>query len=311
VQFEQLMYDLDPISPLELHYRSFLLDREARRCTAKTLSFYDYCLSSFIGWLKEQGVKTLEEITAQHIRQYLVSLDRRGLKGSTCHAHARSVRAWLNWLVAEGDLDKSPMERVRMPKVEQRIQPPFCPDDIKRLLKACQGRSPLARRDRAIVLSLLDTGLRASEFVGLKVGSIDMETGLVIVYGKGGKQRQVRFGAKTRQAILRYLASRDKPTPDSPLWATFYEDHGERGALTYWGLRQVLRRLGERAKVKCHPHRFRRTFALWCLRDGMDLHSLRLLMGHSDLQVLQRYLALAGEDVERAHRLHSPVDNLL
>jgi integrase/recombinase XerD len=74
----------------------------------------------------------------------------------------------------------------------------------------------------------------------------------------------------------------------------------------------VCKYLGERAKVSpCHPHRFRRTFALWCLRHGMDLHSLRLLMGHSSLAVFQRYLALAGEDIERAHRLHSPVGNLL
>ena len=61
----------------------------------------------------------------------------------------------------------------------------------------------------------------------------------------------------------------------------------------------------------CAPHRFRRTFTLWCLRDGMDLHSLRMLMGHSSLAVLQRYLALAGEDVERAHKAHSPADKLL
>ena len=56
---------------------------------------------------------------------------------------------------------------------------------------------------------------------------------------------------------------------------------------------------------------FRRTFALWCMRDGMDLHTLRMLMGHSDLSVLQRHLALAGEDIERAHKAHSPVDKLL
>jgi integrase/recombinase XerD len=74
----------------------------------------------------------------------------------------------------------------------------------------------------------------------------------------------------------------------------------------------LCKRLGEKAGViPCYPHRFRRTFALWCLRDGMDLHSLRVLMGHSSLAVLQRYLALAGEDIERAHKLHSPVDKVL
>jgi len=62
--------------------------------------------------------------------------------------------------------------------------------------------------------------------------------------------------------------------------------------------------------MPCHPHRFRRTFALWWIRDGTDLHALRLLMGHRSLAVLQRYLPLAREDIESAHKIHSPVDNL-
>lgn len=74
----------------------------------------------------------------------------------------------------------------------------------------------------------------------------------------------------------------------------------------------AMRYLGEKAGViPCHPHRFRRTLALWCLRDGTYLHLLRLLMGHSSLAVLQRYLALAGQRAERARKLHWPVDNLL
>ena len=78
------------------------------------------------------------------------------------------------------------------------------------------------------------------------------------------------------------------------------------------GIQIMLYRQAKRAGVQpCGPHRFRRTFALWCLRDGMDLHGLRVLMGHSDLSILQRYLALAGEDIERAHVAHSLVDKLL
>jgi integrase/recombinase XerD len=163
-----------------------------------------------------------------------------------------------------------------------------------------------------MTLALLDSGLRASELVGLRVHSVDMRSGLMTVSRKGHKQRTVRFGAKTRQAILRYLARREEATLDSALWIAYKTDGEERGPLTLRGFQMVFRNLGERAGVTpCHPHRFRRTFALWCLRDGMHLHSLRLLMGHSSLAVLQRYLALAGEDIERAHRLHSPVDNLL
>ena len=173
----------------------------------------------------------------------------------------------------------------------------------------------------------MDTGLRATEFASLHVGSIDARSGLVTVFGKGQKQRQVRVGATARGAIIKMLGYRAEAAPrsgaprsgDAPL-RTAYDGltgqevgAGERvRSLTMHGIQVLLRRLGERAGVTpCGPHRFRRTFALWCLRDGMDLHSLRVLMGHSTLAVLQRYLALAGEDVERAHAAHSPVDKLL
>ncbi len=120
------------------------------------------------------------------------------------------------------------------------------------------------------------------------------------------------LGHKARGALLRMLAQREDASPGGALWVAYNPLGRERGPLTLAGLQTALVRLGQRAGVTpCGPHRFRRTFALWCLRDGMDLHSLRLLMGHSDLTVLQRYLALAGEDVERAHAAHSPADRLL
>ena len=139
------------------------------------------------------------------------------------------------------------------------------------------------------------------------------ESWLAVVMGKGGKQRQVRMGTKARAAIVRMLGYRENADASAPLWAGYDGLRGqEAGALSVHGLQTMLRRLGRAAGVEpCAPHRFRRTFALWCLRDGMDLHSLRMLMGHSSLAVLQRYLALAGEDVERAHKAHSPADKLL
>jgi site-specific recombinase XerD len=265
-----------------------------------------------VGWLQSYDVESPEEISSHHIRAYLVELQRRGLKDTTQHAHARGIKTWLRWLVNEGELDESPMHRVSMPRLDKRIQPPFSPEGIKALLAACNTKAPKDLRDTALTLGLLDSGLRASEFTGLRANSVDMRSRLVTVLGKGHRQRTVRFGAKTRQAILGYLARRSEPTQDSCLWTAYRTDGEERGPLTLRGLQMVFRKLGERAGVTpYHPHRFRRTFPLWCLRDGMDLHSLRLLMGHSSLAVLQRYSAVAGEDIERAHRLHSPVDNLL
>jgi integrase/recombinase XerC/integrase/recombinase XerD len=306
------LQESEPFTPLDLHCQSFLLDREAARCTDKTISHYKYTLSSFVRWLEAKGVESPQEITAHHIREYLVSLQRRGLRDTSQHAHARGIKTWLRWLVSEQELERSPMDKVTMPRLDKTIPPPFSPENIKALLAVCNGKTPKHLRDKAIVLSLLDSGLRASEFVSLQVKSLDLRTGLVTVVGKGRKQRVTRFGAQTRKSLLRYLATRQELTPDSMLWVAYNKAGVERGALTMRGLEMVCRNLGNKAGVqRCHPHKFRRTFALWCLRGGCDLHSLRLMMGHSGLQVLQRYLALAGEDIERAHKLHSPVDNLL
>lgn len=86
---------------------------------------------------------------------------------------------------------------------------------------------------------------------------------------------------------------------------------GKQGRLTVSGLYCLLRRLGKRADVHCHPHKFRRTFAIWALCGGMDVHSLRAILGHADLQMAQRYLQLVKEDIAEAHRQASPVNHFL
>lgn len=301
------------VNTLQAAMAAFMLSREAMRCTPKTLEHYTYTVGGFVGYLGTLDVHDPSEITPPHIRAYLVELQRRGLKDTTQHAHARGIRTWLRWLEAEGDIAQNPMQRVAMPRLEQRIPAPYSPDDVRALLDACDRHSAIGARNHALVLTLLDSGLRASELVGLHVGDVDMRSGLCLVMGKGRKMRQVRVGAKARQAIVRMLAYRPEANATAPLWAS-YDGRGREtdSALTLHGLQTTLRRLGQAAGVEpCAPHRFRRTFALWCLRDGMDLHSLRMLMGHSTLDVLQRYLALAGEDVERAHKAHSPADRLL
>ncbi|MCD6518340.1 MAG: tyrosine-type recombinase/integrase, partial [Anaerolineae bacterium] len=252
------------VSPLEAAFQAFLLDREAARCTPKTLEHYQYTLGSFIAYLQGLGIQDVGEIAPQHIRAYLVNLQKRGLKDTTQHAHARGIRAWLNWLVREGDLERSPMEKVAMPRLEKRIPPPFSPEEIRALLSVCDRQTPKGARNYAILLTLLDTGLRASEFVSLRIGDIDMRTGLCTVMGKGQKQRMVRVGSKARKAILRMLAFRARPANGDPLWVGFDGAGRERGALSRAGLQTLLYRLGKRAGVHpCAPHRFRRTFALW------------------------------------------------
>ena len=137
----------------------------------------------------------------------------------------------------------------------------------------------------------------------------DIHSGKVVVrQGKGRKQRVAFLGSRARKALLKYFMARGEVNPDGPLWPSMHT--GKR--LTDSGLRLMLRRLGRRAEVAhCNPHTFRRTFALWSLRSGMNIYALQQIMGHSDLQILRRYLALVEEDLHDAHKKHGAVDNML
>jgi len=167
-------------------------------------------------------------------------------------------------------------------------------------------------RDKAMILVLLDTGLRASELCSLLIGDYEAQTGKVqIRHGVGGgakgkKGRTVYLGKTARKALWRYLVDReDGEDPDAPLFLGRYSRPLNRDAL-----RQVIASLGEKASInKAYPHRFRHTFAITYLRSGGDLFSLQRLLGHATLEMVQHYARLADIDVEQAHRRASPADN--
>ncbi len=156
-------------------------------------------------------------------------------------------------------------------------------------------------------MMMLDTGLRVSELVHLKPTDIDMETGSVTVtHGKGGKQRVVRIGFKTQKALWRYIKR----------WRHGYSDglflNRSSEPLDVRGVTLMVRRISKEAGVEgVHVHRLRHTFAISFLRTGGDVFTLQYLLGHSTLQMVQRYLqSLNADDAMNAHRRFSPMDNL-
>lgn len=285
-------------------YQLFILDRKAQRLSEHTVRFYKCHIPRFLEWCEtEHHVKSLDEITSVHIRAYYIKLYEAELSSYSVHAVARALRAYFNFCVNESLLAESPMRKLKMPKLDHVILPAYEVGDVVKLLKNCQ-----IVRDRAIVLFLLDTGCRASEFINLDGGDVDLAQGTVhIRKGKGGKDRIVYLGAKSRKALMRYYVERGEPGDKDPIWLCMGKDTRLRIA----GLRQLLVRLGKRAEVAhCHPHTFRRTFALWSLRNGMTIYHLQRLMGHTDITVLRQYLALVESDLKAAHNQYGAVDNM-
>ena len=284
----------------------------------RTVEGYTYHFDKLVAYLADPEFAA---ITPDDIRRFLTHLvDDQHLSKRTVHDSWIILSALWTWAAGELGTPHALHGRVTEPTYPKREIEPFTLEDIKQLLKAIQqpkrwqtrgGRQveasrPLADRDRAILLTLLDGGLRASELCDLKVEDYDQARGrLRIRHGKGAKERFVFIGDRARKAIWRYQAGRPEVRPGDPLFATLGGGHIERHALG-----RMITRLGKRAGVSnAHPHRFRHTFGIWFLRNGGNLFELQKLLGHESLYTVQIYARLAESDLEAAGRRNSPADN--
>jgi site-specific recombinase XerD len=294
------------ISEIEDAFHLWLESMQARGLSPKSLTGYASEVGQFVRFLRKQlNLTDLDAVQPHHIRKWLIYRQQHGISNAQLHNDYRKPRTFWNWCVRENLATHNPFASVEKPKLQPTLKPALTPDEVEQILQACDGKDWLRLRDKALILLLLDTGLRIHEAHKLTVADAQCET--VLIRGKGGKQRVVFLSHEVRLAIRRYLnACPFAPTGDAPLW------WGKYGALTLHGLLEVIQKIGKRAGLPKHlgAHAFRRTFATWSLRSGIDLEHLRQLMGHSDYTVLRQYLSLVETDLKRAHQQHSPLRNL-
>lgn len=294
-------------TPISEAFIVFRLHCRSQRYSPKSIEFYDNLLPPFFNWLAEQGVSHVDNVTSHHIRAHLVNKQtvfvdtdhEREASGHTVHAVARAIRAFFNFCVAEEWLTASPMRTVKMPRRPTKVLEAYTKIELKLLLNACTSD-----REKTIIYLLLDTGVRNSECVSLRAGDVKWEmNSLSVIRGKGEKDRVVYFGAKTARYLIRHmrgLESNDYLFPNSHTGKKMNRN----------GLTQLLRRIGKAAGVQCTAHKFRRTFAINSLRNGMDIYTLAKLMGHTDITVLRAYLPLVNSDLRVAQERYGVVDNL-
>jgi hypothetical protein len=174
-------------NPLRAAEQSFYLDRELRECTPRTMEHYHHHVGRLVAWLENHGVTEPTAIKTEELRAYLAYHKSRDICAQTLHHYANCARIFCNFLLREEILVRSPMARVAMPRIPKKILPAFTVEEIKLLVDE-STRSTLPERDKAMVLTLLDSGCRASEFMALNVEDLDRKTGALIVHqGKGRK----------------------------------------------------------------------------------------------------------------------------
>jgi len=289
-------------------FSQFLSDRQAQNLSDGTILFYQTKFKAFIKFIQPFRIDQVTDLTPQLIRDYLIHLEQKNHNPGGIHAAFRSLKAFLNWYTKEYEPEnwKNPIDRVKPPKVPIEILEPVQPEQALSMLATCNHKSILGLRDYAIILTLMDTGIRASELLSINRIDLNLKDGRIIIKkGKGKKFRIVFISNITRDAIQSYLKKRSDNLPF--LWI-----NKSISSLKYSGLRQIMRRRAKDANITTPSlHSFRRYFALQMLRSGVDVFSLQKLMGHSDIQILRRYLQQTEEDIRSAHKLGGPVDHLL
>lgn len=287
---------------------AFLLDRRAQNLTRKTIEFYRNLLQGFLNWCDLQAIKTVNQLTPDVIRHYLIHLEDKGINAGGVHARYRTLRAFLRWYDLEFEPAdfRNPLRKVKPPRVDIEPLEPVPIEHVRAMLATCKAGKFTNERDKVILLVLLDTGVRAGELLALDRQDIDTLTGDVVIRkSKSRKSRSVFLGRQARRALRSYLRLRKDGT--RPLFVT---DEGER--LKMAGLRQIILRRAKRAGVSPPSlHSFRRAFTLAMKRAGADLITIQKLLGHADLSQLIRYLAQTPDDLREAHQRGSPADNLI
>jgi integrase/recombinase XerD len=296
----------------------FQLNVDARHLSPNTVRDYWNTYKKFQAFLA--GDPPFAAIDRDQLQRFLA--DQPGLSNKTILNYHTNLSALWQWASAEQLAPANLLRLIDPPKPERTEIVPFTEYEMKTLLGAVPHSRPYGRpgkkttshalpealRNRAIILTLLDTGARSSELCNLLIYDVELRSPdkrISIRQGKGKKDRHIPISPRTAQAIWKYLAGRPGARLDDPLFAT---DSGR--PIDRCNLGNMLESLGARAGVQnVHPHRFRHTFAITFLRNGGDIYTLQAILGHETLEMCRRYLAIAQVDIDAAHRRASPVDN--
>ena len=260
-----------------------------RQVSAHTLSAYRSDLLKVLEFAEQQQLSTWPDLQVAHLRQLVAVLHQTGLSGRSIARLLSAVRGLYAYLLREGLCWHDPAAGIRPPKGPRKLPKVLDVDRAQQLLDSPVADDFSACRDHAILELLYSSGLRLSELVGLNLADIDLPQGLVLVLGKGNKQRMLPVGSKAVAAVQDWLVVREQANPVDQ--ALFIGVRGRR--MSPQLVRERVRQAGARDLGQhLHPHMLRHSFASHMLESSHDLRAVQELLGHADISTTQIYTHL-------------------
>lgn len=267
---------------------SWVIHMEAAGTSQRTITIYTTQVKAWRAWCEATDQAPL--LTRDSVVGFLAAERARGMAANTVKTRFRGLSVLASWLNNEGLTQGNVLKGVKVATPVTDPPPVLDEEELALLLKACSGRRFIDRRDSAIARLLMDTGMRASECVGLELDDLSLRNKTVTVTGKGGRKRTIPYGGKTAVAIDRYVRLRrvHKYADSKALWLS------ERGALKYDGLAYAMEQRAKVAGIQgFHLHRLRHTLAhRWMAAGGSEL-GLQDIGGWSSSAMIARYGASA------------------
>jgi len=285
----------------------FRVECEMRKWSPRTIKSHYNNLKNFLTYLDVNlSITELEQIKTPHIKKYVLYLNSKGLKPTYINGILKAVRAYFKYVTGEGYIAVNPALKVDWQREGKVVIQTFTDDEVGRMMNVYSGSNYLSVRNKLILAIAFDTGARNTEICSIR--EQDVRDNVILIHGKGNKERHVPLTPYLRKLIARYRREKQRYFADK-YWVPDYLLLSRTGRqMTKEAMERVFREAGEcaevRKEIRCSPHTARHYYAQAHLRNGLDVYSVSRLLGHENINITKRYLqSLQDENiVERAVR---------
>ena len=293
---------------MDTHFQDYLtMLRVERNLSPRTLEAYQRDLKHYLSFIVDKDIISLSNISQMHIREYIRSLNEKGLAASSIARIFSSIRSYHKFLSAENYVNENPTLILTSPKAPKKLPHVLMEEEISAIINAVVGTFQYAKRDKAIIEMLYSCGLRVSELCALSLNNLYLNDDMIRIMGKGSKERLLPVGGRAKIFLNDYLIHcRPGIQKDKGSSSVFLSRNGN--PLTRAMINNILRKWSQVAGISksVSPHTLRHSFATHLLEGGADLRFVQALLGHSDISTTQIYTHLDKHHLKEVYQTHHP-----